>query len=69
MDCEGVEEEGWKFDVEEEEAELKVEELDCVGFGCTGPRVWRRAARSGSEASRLIALFTKYVRFAFDFRY
>lgn len=37
--------------------ELKVEELDCVGLGCTGPRDFRRAlrARSGSEESRLIA--------------
>lgn len=36
---------------------LKVEELDWVGFGCTGPRVRRRVAweREGSEASRFMA--------------
>jgi hypothetical protein len=26
---------------------LKVEELENVGFGCTGPRDWRRAWRPG----------------------
>lgn len=35
MDCEGEEDDGWKFG---EEGVLKVEELDCVGFGITGPR-------------------------------
>jgi hypothetical protein len=54
MVWEGAEEEGWKWEVVEE-GELKVEEFDCVGFGWTGPSFWRRAAREGSEASRLMA--------------
>lgn len=39
-----VEGEGWK-----------VELCDIVGAGCTTPRVRRLAAKSGSEASRLMA--------------
>jgi hypothetical protein len=49
---------GWKDELvwwewSEEDDWLKVEELDCVGLGWTGPSCERRAAspRSGSEAS------------------
>ena len=34
---------------------LKVEELENMGEGVTGPRERRERAKSGSEASRLIA--------------
>ncbi len=30
---------------------LKVDEFENVGFGCTGPRDWRRAWRPGSRVS------------------
>lgn len=39
----------------EPELGLKVEELEYIGEGVTGPRVRRERAKSGSEASRLIA--------------
>jgi len=43
---------------------LKVEVLERVGFGWTGPRERRRAlsARSGSEESRLIPMMRVIVR-------
>lgn len=49
---------GRALEVEEVEVEgegWKVELCDIVGAGCTTPRVRRLAAKSGSEASRLMA--------------
>ncbi len=59
MDWEGAEALGWKLLVDWEFRDwLKVEEFDCVGFGCTGPSCERRAlsAKSGSEESSVIAM-------------
>ena len=53
-DCEGAEADGWKW----EAGWLKVEELDWVGLGWTGPSWERRAARprSASSSTRCIIL-------------
>lgn len=62
IDCEGVEAEGIKLlpDVMGScaEARLKVDELERVGEGVTGPNSRRRELRpiSGSDASKLIAI-------------
>lgn len=75
MDCEGVEDEGRKWGVEDMDVDVvgegvarKVDEGEYVGFGWTGPSCWRRALRpgfmSGSEASRFMSLLIA-MRFSF----